>query len=64
MLALPLLAWWLVRGMLRSAGRVSAAPSMQWRPWMTWALASTIGAFWLVRNIGWDPFAWLYSGAS
>ena len=62
-LALPILTLWLVRGILRSTGRVSAGPAMQWHPWMTWALVSTIGAFWIVRNIGWGPLAWLYSGA-
>lgn len=63
-LALPVLLWWAIRGAVRSTGRKPPGPGLRWRPWMTWTLVSLVGVFWVVRNLPWGPFDWLFSGVS
>lgn len=61
-LALPFVLWWLVRSTLVSMRLPAPRPLVRWRPWMTWAVIGTIGAFWVLRNLPWAPFHWLGSG--
>lgn len=63
-LALPVLLWWLVRGVIGSTGRRPPAPLFAWRTWMTWTLVGTLAAFWALRNLPFGPLPWLASGAS
>jgi hypothetical protein len=63
-LALPVLLWWMVRGVLTSTGGWQSKPRFRWRNWMTWALVGILGAFWVLRNLPYGPFEWLAAVAS
>jgi hypothetical protein len=63
-LALPVLLWWMVRGILTSTGRRPPKPWFRWRSWMTWTLVSVLGAFWVLRNLSFAQLEWLAAVAS
>jgi len=50
-LALPVIAWLLVRWAVRGIGRTFPGPEPRWRPWMTVAAVVLLGSFWVVRNL-------------
>ena len=61
-LALPFLLFFAVRSVLSGSRTEPRAPSRRWTPAMTWAVATLVAGFWLVRNLPWSPFDWLASG--